>query len=48
MLQECIIIKVDFKPFLSGVLSLLFFYENMYLRIEVNQASDSGVEVVLA
>lgn len=25
MLQECIIIKVDFKPFLSGVLSLLFF-----------------------
>lgn len=48
MLQECII-KVDFKPFLSGVLFLLvFFSTNVYMWIEFNEASGYGVKVVLA
>lgn len=47
MLQECII-KVDFKPFLSGVLFLLFFSTNVYMWIELNEASGYDVKVVLA
>ena len=40
---------MDFKPFLSGVLSLLFFLnKNVYIWFEVNQASDCDAKVVLA
>lgn len=46
--EECII-KVDFKPFLSVVLSPAFFFnKNVYIWIEVNQALDYGTIVVLA
>lgn len=41
---------MDFKPFLSGVLSFLFFFfnKNAYVWIDVNQAADYGAQVVLA
>lgn len=39
---------MDFKPFLSGVLSLMFLSTNVYMWVEFNAASDYGVQVVLA